>query len=138
MSHPISGVGFRTHEAALKINSSAHNGYLALLAEIGVIGFAAVLYVTISGLWNIWRRIQYPSQTFSYSVLLGLASGYFVLAMFERYFINTGNPTSLLFLISILGLPPSEDLELDYGEEETQEFVSGSADADLYDARVRT
>ncbi len=138
VSHPILGVGFRTHEAALKINSSAHNGYLALLAEIGMIGFAAVSYVTCSGLWNIWRRIQDPSQTFSYSVLLGLACGYFVLAIFERYFINTGNPTSLLFLLSILAPAPPEEIETDYVGIEPAEFVSESADADLYDARVGT
>lgn len=138
LSHPILGVGFRTHEALLKINSSAHNGYLALLAEIGVIGFTAILCVTLSGLWNIRRRIQDPSQAFSYSVLLGLACGYLVLAIFERYFINAGNPTSLLFLLSILSPAPSEEIETDYGEEETGEFVSESADADLYDARVGT
>ncbi len=110
LSHPLLGVGFRVHETLLKINTSAHNGYLALLAEIGLIGFAAALYFTLTGMWRIWRRSQDPSQTYSYSVLLGLASGYFVLAVFERYFINAGNPTSLLFLLSILGpsLSPSK------------------------------
>lgn len=109
LAHPILGVGFRSHAAMLKINSSAHNGYLALLAEIGVIGFAAVAFLTLSGLRNIWRRNQDPSQTFSYSVLLGLACGYFVLAIFERYFINAGNPTSLLFLMSILAPAHTDD-----------------------------
>jgi O-antigen ligase len=103
LSHPVLGVGFRAHETLLKINTSAHNGYLALLAEIGLIGFAAVLYFTLTGLWRIWRRTQDSSQAYSYSVLLGLAGGYFVLAIFERYFINAGNPTSLLFLLSVLG-----------------------------------
>ncbi len=102
LSHPVLGVGFRVHETLLKMNTSAHNGYLALLAEIGLIGFAAVVYFTLAGLWRIWRRSQDPSQTYTYSVLLGLACGYFVLAVFERYFINVGNPTSLLFLLSIL------------------------------------
>jgi O-antigen ligase len=102
LSHPIFGVGFRAHEALLKINTSAHNGYLALLAEIGLIGFASALFLALTGVWNIWRRNQDPSQTYSYSVLLGLACGYLVLALFERYFINVGNPTSLLFLLAIL------------------------------------
>lgn len=137
LSHPILGVGFRTHEAVLKVASSAHNGYLALLAEIGVIGFAAVLLVALSGLWKTWRRSQDPSQTFSYSVLLGLACGYFVLAIFERYFINAGNPTSLLFLLSILGptlsQEESEAVEMACGyddSDETEPFVPGALDDD--------
>lgn len=144
LSHPILGVGFRTHEAVLKVDSSAHNGYLALLAEIGVIGFAAVLLVALSGLWKTWRRNQDPSQTFSYSVLLGLACGYFVLAIFERYFINAGNPTSLLFLLSILGSSLSHDesaaAEMAYVSDdgETEELVSGSFDDDVLEAQPET
>jgi O-antigen ligase len=113
LSHPALGVGFRAHEQLLKINSSAHNGYLALLAEIGMIGFAAALYVVLSGMWRTWRRAQDPTQAYTYSVLLGLGSGYFILAVFERYFINVGNPTSLLFLLAVLtpSLAPRESAE---------------------------
>src|SRR5262245_36322039 len=125
LSHPVLGVGFRAHETLLKINSSAHNGYLALLAEIGLIGFAAALFFTFTGLWRIWRRSQDPSQTYSYSVLLGLACGYFVLAVFERYFINAGNPTSLLFLLSILGpsLPPGKSVPAVHPEQAIDQEV---------------
>jgi O-antigen ligase len=142
LAHPLLGVGFRAHEAVLKVNTSAHNGYLALLAEIGAVGFAAVTFLTFSGLRNIWRRNEDPSQTFSYSVLLGLACGYFVLAMFERYFINSGNPTSLLFLLSILGPAFSDDameseqvMSEDHdsgGEAQASEF----ADDDWFEARA--
>jgi len=144
LTHPLLGVGFRAHEVMLKINTSAHNGYLALLAEIGVIGFAAVAFLTVSGVWTIWRRNQDPSQTFSYSVLLGLACGYFALAMFERYFINAGNPTSLLFLLSILGPTYSAD---ESAEEEIMDehddvgvvgHLSEIAEDGLFEARVRT
>ena len=144
LSHPVLGVGFRAHEAVLKVASSAHNGYLALLAEIGMIGFAAVLLVALSGLWKTWRRSQDPSQTFSYSVLLGLACGYFVLAIFERYFINAGNPTSLLFLLSILGpslsQEESEAAEMAYVSDdgETEELVSESFDDDVLEAQPET
>lgn len=132
LSHPILGVGFRAHETALKINTSAHNGYLALLAEIGLIGFAAVLLFTLKGLWNTWRRNLDPSQTYSYSVLLGLACGYLVLAVFERYFINEGNPTSLLFLLSILGpsLSPSESVPAAHPEQAIDEGVIEAGQTD--------
>lgn len=125
LANPILGVGFRTHETVLKVNTSAHNGYLALLAEIGVIGFAAILFVTFSGLRNMWRRNQDPSQTFSYSVLLGLACGYFVLAMFERYFINAGNPTSLLFLLGILAptFTDDDDAMTSFAEPTTDDYA---------------
>lgn len=137
LANPILGVGFRAHETVLKVNTSAHNGYLALLAEIGVIGFASILFATVSGMRNIWRRNQDLSQTFCYSVLLGLTCGYFMLAMFERYFINAGNPTSLLFLLSILSPADAYDpsaaepsmSEYDRGEGETQ--VSGFLDDDI-------
>lgn len=102
LSSPIFGVGFRAHELLLKINSSAHNGYLALLTEIGIFGFAAAVFLTAVGLWRIGRHLKESSDVFLYSVLLGLACGYLLLAVVERYFINVGNPTSLLFLSSIL------------------------------------
>ncbi|MGE0470483.1 MAG: O-antigen ligase family protein [Nitrospira sp.] len=144
LGHPILGVGFRAHEVVLKVASSAHNGYLALLAEIGVIGFAAVLLVTLSGLWKTWRRNQDPAQTFSYSVLLGLACGYCVLAIFERYFINAGNSTSLLFLLSVLGPALSHDelasaeSGLTYGGGEMEEFFPDSLDDDIRESRAET
>ena len=142
LTHPMLGVGFRAHEALLKMNTSAHNGYLALLAEIGVIGFAAIAFLTLSGLRNLWRRNHDPSQTFSHSVLLGLACGYFVLAIFERYFINAGNPTSLLFLLSILAPAyvyddfHSEDM---VGEDEdllADAYASDLVDGAVSDART--
>ncbi len=125
LSHPFLGVGFRAHETFLKMNTSAHNGYLALLAEIGLIGFAAALYFTLTGMWRIWRRSQDPTQTYSYSVLLGLACGYFVLAVFERYYINVGNPTSLLFLLSILcpSLSPSKSVPAVHSEQAIDQDV---------------
>ncbi len=142
LAHPILGVGFRAHEAALKINTSAHNGYLALLAEIGVIGFAAICFATLAGLRNIWRRNQDPPETFSYSVLFGLACGYCVLAVFERYFINAGNPTSLLFLLGILSSSYSYDASdcdqrRDEYEEDGREMpVAGFADDNRFQVRI--
>lgn len=102
LSHPFLGVGFRAHEMLLKINTSAHNGYLALLVEIGLFGFVAVLWLAFSGVRVRWQLAKDGVHGYTSSVLLGLSCGFLALAMFERYFINVGNPTSLLFLLSIL------------------------------------
>ncbi len=102
VDHPILGVGFRAHEHILQVGSSSHNGYLAILSEIGVIGFGCILYLVVSGTLSLWRRVKDRAATFSYSILFGLCCGYLLLALFERYLINIGNPTSLLFLLSIM------------------------------------
>lgn len=126
LSHPFLGVGFRAHETLLKINTSAHNGYLALLVEIGIFGFIAVLWLAFSGVRVRWRLAQESVHRHTSSVLLGLSCGFLTLAIFERYFINVGNPTSLLFLLSIL-VPvavPSSDTRP--SEEQVQEPVQAT------------
>lgn len=100
--NPAIGVGFRAHEHLLKTDSSAHNGYLATLAEVGVLGFLGVLYLVVRGLRLLWADSHDPDRVFIQSILLGLSVGYLLLAIFERYLINVGNPTSLLFLLCIM------------------------------------
>lgn len=100
--NPVLGVGFRSHEYLLKADSSSHNGYLATLAEIGVLGFLGVLFLIARGLRLLWAGSREPGPGFSQSILFGLCVGYLLLAVFERYLINVGNPTSLLFLVSIM------------------------------------
>jgi O-antigen ligase len=100
--NPIFGVGFRAHEHLLKIGSSSHNGYLAMLAEIGFVGFSAITYLVISGVAMLRKQAKHTDYTYTYSILIGLSGGYLFLALFERFLVNVGNPTSLLFLIAIL------------------------------------
>jgi O-antigen ligase len=95
-------VGFRAHEHLLKADTSAHNGYLATLAEVGMVGFLAVLLLVVRGLQLLWAGSREPEPGFSQSILFGLCVGYLLLAVFERYLINVGNPTSLLFLVAIM------------------------------------
>lgn len=102
LDHPLTGVGLRAHEGLIKTNTSAHNGYLATLAEIGFMGFASVMALVIAGILNLVRRQGDEQWLRVQAVLLGLALGYMVLALFERYLLNFGNPTSLLFLFAIL------------------------------------
>jgi O-antigen ligase len=100
--NPVLGVGFRAHEYLLKADSSAHNGYLATLAEVGLLGFLGILFLVVRGLHLLWVGSREPESGFSQSILFGLCVGYLLLAVFERYLINVGNPTSLLFLVSIM------------------------------------
>ncbi len=102
LDHPLTGVGLRAHEGLLKTNTSAHNGYLATLAEIGFMGFVCVMALIVAGIVNLLRRQGDEQWLRVQAVLLGLAMGYMVLALFERYLLNFGNPTSLLFLMAIL------------------------------------
>jgi O-antigen ligase len=107
MNNPLTGVGFRAHEKYFSgmEGASSHNGYLATLAEIGLIGFIGNILLIFTGFLKLWRRVRDPLLAYSYSILLGLGCGYLFLAMFERYLINIGNPTSLLFLLCVT-LPP--------------------------------
>ncbi|MFM8331382.1 MAG: O-antigen ligase family protein [Candidatus Methylumidiphilus sp.] len=100
--NPLFGVGFRAHEKLLSVGSSSHNGYLAMLAEIGLIGFLAVIYLVLSGVFMLWRKSKLPEYKHAHSILFGISIGYVFLAFFERFLINVGNPTSLLFLLGIL------------------------------------
>ncbi len=106
--NPVLGVGFRAHEFLLKADSSSHNGYLATLAEVGMLGFLGVLFLIIRGLRLLWVGSREPEAGFSQSILFGLCVGYLLLAIFERYLINVGNPTSLLFLVAIMRLKAME------------------------------
>lgn len=101
LENPMFGVGFRAHEHIIQVGS-AHNGYLAMLAEVGIIGFAGVAYLIGKGMTVLWRDAGTPEGARVYGVMLGLSAGYMLLALFERYLLNVGNPTSLLFLLAIL------------------------------------
>ena len=100
--NPMLGVGFRAHEFLLKTDSSSHNGYLATLAEVGILGFLGVLFLVMRGMALLWTGSREPGPGFSQSILFGLCVGYLLLAVFERFLINVGNPTSLLFLVGIM------------------------------------
>lgn len=115
--NPAIGIGFRAHEHLLKADTSAHNGYLATLAEIGLLGFLGVAYLIWRALKSWWSAAHEPNRTVHASILFGLCVGYLLLALFERYLINVGNPTSLLFLLCIMQ-PRRSDMTVSAEDEE--------------------
>jgi len=100
-ANPWVGVGYRQHEKYLHSESSAHNAYLATMADTGVIGFFAYMLFVVGGLWRwVIKNLTRPS-------LVTLACAAYILSflvdgLFEREALNTGNAFSqLMILLSI-------------------------------------
>ncbi len=105
--NPVFGVGLRQHEQYMVILGSAHNGYLSLLAETGILGGGftfALLGATGFRLFRFARGGD-PAAIIGFSFLIG----YCTLAMFERLLINSGNPMSALMFV-LLFMPGPTDL----------------------------
>jgi len=98
--HPWVGVGYRTHETHIISESSSHNGYLAILAETGVVGATALLVFLVFAL----RRLRAVARQGSRLAWVGLAVvvGHGVVGVFERYLLNLGNPTSVAVMLFLL------------------------------------
>jgi O-antigen ligase len=99
------GVGFRAHGEFIKASSS-HNGYLATMAEIGIFGFGAIFLFIVYRQANLLRHWYRKSSSPLINVLFAMSLGYLLIAVFERYLINVGNPVSLIFLIALFRLFP--------------------------------
>jgi O-antigen ligase len=91
---PLLGVGFRQHEHLLN-NVSAHNAYLAMLADTGIFGL--LLYLIMIGMALTTSRSIADPQALR--VTLAVVIGYAVLGFFERRAINAGNPYGVLFML---------------------------------------
>jgi O-antigen ligase len=95
MSSPLFGVGFRQHEALLPGALSAHNAYLAMLADTGIVGFLLYCGMLVAALVASFRIADRRTRDLNLAVILSYA----VIGLFERRAINTGNPWSVFFLI---------------------------------------
>lgn len=116
--HPFIGVGFRAHSEFLTTGSSAHNGYLAMIAEIGVFG-STVMFLLIAKRLLFLFRLYVRSNSRLFAIYFGFTCGFLFIAVFERFLLNVGNPTSLLFLFIIFGniSPPSNTAEAQGSQE---------------------
>jgi O-antigen ligase len=97
LSNPLVGIGYRAHEFYPGLEMGSHNGYLALLAETGIIGTIPVLVLFVLGLGELIRQAR--AGEFAGKVGTALVVGYLFHGFFERYTINFGNPTSVLALM---------------------------------------
>ncbi len=97
-SHPWVGVGYRAHATMIIEGSSAHNGYLAYLAETGVVGFSVLIYFMTCSVVNHIKRIHEPFILWSLSFIIM----YFVIGVFESFLLNFGNPLSIIAILLLV------------------------------------
>ena len=94
--HPLIGSGYRAIQDLLPQRLSSHDGYLEILGETGIFGALCMALFFSQGIRSLIVDAKGGSQVAQLG--LALTTGYLFVAIFERYFINFGNPTSLLVL----------------------------------------
>jgi O-antigen ligase len=95
LNSPVFGLGFRQHEQYLLFGISAHNAYLAMLADTGIFGLIwYVVFLVGSGR----AAFQIPDRR-TRDLAVAVIISYAVIGFFERRAINGGNPMSILFLM---------------------------------------
>jgi len=123
LENPIFGIGYRMHEKFMVTESSSHNGYLAILAETGVLGAGAVVYLVVVSVENLYGNREGILNVMG----LGLIFGYLAVSFFERYFFNLGNPASLLFMFFLaMGFSLSEMKKRDKIERKSNRVLKKS------------
>lgn len=97
-SHPWTGVGYRQHEKYLTSEATAHNAYLATLADLGVIGFSGyILFIGGGALRALRKVLAKPNAVELTSV--AFLTAFMVNGLVERSALNTGNTYSQLMLV---------------------------------------
>ena len=112
--HPVFGIGYRLQELYYEDYgvenedygvetwldiSSTHSGYLGTLVETGFLGAGAVLVILFRRGRSLFRAALQGDA--AAQLASAFMAGYLLLALFERFMFNVGNPTSLLFLLMI-------------------------------------
>lgn len=88
--HPIFGVGFQQHSIVAGLPAYAHNMYLAILADLGMIGFIAIVGSFMTVFVLAVRRSDQRGRAASVALVAYLAYG-----LFEARYVNVGNILSL-------------------------------------------
>ena len=98
MTHPFFGVGYRQHESYITVASNAHNTYLAILAELGLGGLIAYLFLVIGGVWRAGTlAVRHDSRL--YAAMFCFLAGFTVIGLVEYQGLATGSPMPLLMII---------------------------------------
>jgi O-antigen ligase len=98
---PLLGYGYRASDEFYQNRyvTSTHNGYIAMLVDLGLIGLLAYLLFVGIALKRALRAFASPARMEAVPTI-ALILAYSVMGMFERYALNTGNAASILFIIA--------------------------------------
>ncbi len=91
---PLLGVGFRQHERFLA-GLPAHNAYLAMMADTGLLGLIWFLALLVGSLVASWSIQDQRTRRFVMAVIVANV----IIGFFDRRTINGGNPYSLFFIM---------------------------------------
>jgi len=97
-AHPWLGVGFRQHRQYITIASSAHNAYLAALAEIGLPGLIAYLCFLFGATVGAVRRALRQSEIYLAAVA-GFFVSYILFGLIESIWLTLGSPLPFLMVL---------------------------------------
>lgn len=110
--HPLFGIGFGNfkefYQSYLKIPSAvfnhAHNDFLNLAVNAGIIGFLAFVFLWVVLLRNLWRRFKKKEKGYSKALILGgvLTIFAFLLAsQFQCYYTDAEDNMILFFVLGL-------------------------------------
>ncbi|MBI4470573.1 MAG: O-antigen ligase family protein [Acidobacteria bacterium] len=110
IDHPLLGVGLGVHpilytfydpSPGLKIVNAAHNDYLQLLAETGLVG-GGLLALFLLGLYRLMQSALRSSAALHWSIALGAGSGVFGMLVHSLIDFHLQSPgTAMLFMVLI-------------------------------------
>jgi len=96
--HPLLGTGYRTTQSLDQQSSlEAHNIFLTVLAELGIVGF--VCFLTLLVMVFLMR-----ARRGTFALLIGPAVSVLAADMVESSILGFGNPTALLSWLAILAM----------------------------------
>ncbi|AQR61185.1 hypothetical protein BZG35_05605 [Brevundimonas sp. LM2] len=99
-SRPIFGIGFRRHELFMTRTSTAHQAYLAVLAELGLVGFAVYITLVFGATIQALRRAL-ASIAPVWIAASAFMAGFLAIGFVESSSLMMGVPTCLLMVIVV-------------------------------------
>jgi O-antigen ligase len=97
LSHPIFGVGFKGHPLMMPDGMLAHNAYLGMLADVGIVGFGSYMLITGVAIYYILKRGERGLAEFP--LRMAIIFSYILYGVLESRAFSFGNTYSILFLL---------------------------------------